>query len=99
MRPIPQSLYNRAEILARSHPLQVVAELIGKPRSTVSLMKKRGWKATQYGKRPVPTDFAILARHMTFGELVAHYRAGTRTVTRWLREKPRPRIKPGRGSK
>ena len=100
MTPIPQSIYDRARLLATVHPMGVVAEIIGVRRTTLSLMKKRGWKAVDYSaaRRPAPNDFAIQARHMTHGELMAHYRAASRTVSRWMREKaPRPKMKkPGR---
>lgn len=90
MKPIPQRLYDRAELLARSHPLGVVAELIGKPPSTISKMKRRGWRAVDYScqLRPIPSDFAIQAAAMTNAELRIHYRAGAQAVRRWLREKP-----------
>lgn len=90
MKPIPQSVYDRAEILSRSHPLCVVADLIGKKKSVVSVMKKRGWKAVDYScmKRPLPSDWAIQAYRLSFDELCAHYGAGTRTVVRWMREHP-----------
>jgi hypothetical protein len=90
MTPIPQHVHDRAELLSRSHPLQVVAELIGKKPSVVTRMKQRGWKAADYSprRRPLPNDWQIQAYSLTFDELVRHYRAGTNTVVRWLREKP-----------
>lgn len=94
MRPIPQSVCDRAELLARSHPLGIVAELLGKQPSTITRMKKRGWKANDYSckRRARPSDFAIQAANMPHAELVRHYRAGTSTITRWLREIGRGRI-------
>lgn len=88
MRAHPQALVSRAEVLARSHELQVVAELLGLKRSQITQMKKRGWKEAISGvpQRPAPNDFAWMAGRMTFGELSAHYRAGNRTIARWLRE-------------
>ena len=97
MKPLPQNLYDRAKLLASVHPMGTVAEIIGVGRTTLSLMKKRGWKAVDYSasRRPVPTDFCIQARHMTHGELMAHYGAASRTIARWMREKaPRPKMKP-----
>lgn len=92
MRPIPQAVVSRAELLARAHPLQTVAALIGVTPSQITLMKKRGWKAARVKPlRPMPNDFAIQSAHMTFDELVKHYRAGTATVGRWMREVPEPR--------
>lgn len=100
MKPfIPQSLCDRAELLARSHPIETVAELIGVHFGTVYRMKHRGWKAADYscGRRHVPTDFAIQARDMTVRELAAHYRTSPNIVARWFREKPvRPQFKPGK---
>jgi hypothetical protein len=75
-----------------------VAELVGVGRSTLSLMKKRGWRAVDYSasRRRLPNDFAIQARHMTHSELMEHYHAASRTVSRWMREKPvRAKLKPG----
>ena len=86
MRPVPQSVYDRAELLARVHPLITVAELIGKDLAFVSRMRSRGWRMKPYPKRERPSDFAIQAAHMNHTELCRHYRAGTSSVTRWLRE-------------
>jgi hypothetical protein len=105
MKPIPQQLYDRAELLARSHPMGAVSLILGVCRPTLSLMKKRGWRAVDYSasRRPVPGDFVIQAKGMTHGELMTHYRAASRTIARWMRERrPRPPMKkPGRprGSK
>lgn len=86
MRPVPQSLYDRAKLLSRVHELCVVAEIIGKDKSFVSRMKGRGWRAKAYPRRGRPTDFNIQRRHLTRKELERHYRAGPATVVRWLRE-------------
>lgn len=88
MTPIPQSVVDRAELLARSHPLQTVAELIGVHPSQITRMKRRGWRAADYSSRvrPMPSDFPILHHEMSFGELVDHYRAGNATVARWMRQ-------------
>ncbi|HEY8604706.1 hypothetical protein [Tsuneonella suprasediminis] len=88
MRAHPQSLVDRAELLARSHDLKVVAELLGLQPSQITAMKKRGWKEAISGRpmRPMPGDFAWMASRMTFGELATHYRAGNSTIKRWLRE-------------
>lgn len=90
-RAIPQSLHDRAELLARSHPLQVVAELIGKHPSQVTAMKRRGWKAADWSSkcRAMPRDFPRMRLIMTSTELCAHYVAGTWTVARWMKECPR----------
>lgn len=96
--PISQALCDRAEILARSHPIATVAELIGVHYATVYRMRARGWKAADYGskKRPVPTDFAFTGKRLTVREIYKHYRAGPVAVRRWFAEKPvRPRFKPG----
>lgn len=88
MRAHPQELVDRAARLARWHPLQDVAAILGVQPSQITSWKKRGWKAAESGapKRPVPADFAWQASRMTFRELVRHYGAGNSTVLRWLRE-------------
>lgn len=88
MRALPQSLIDRAELLARSHQLQEVAAILGLHPSQISEMKKRGWKEGITGRkvRPVPSDFAFMSNRMSHAELVVHYRAGWRTVQRWFRE-------------
>ncbi|HEX7852292.1 MAG TPA: hypothetical protein VF503_01190 [Sphingobium sp.] len=88
MKSLPQALHDRAELLARAHPLQTVAALLGLNPSQISRMKKRGWRAPPDGRRrrPMPQDFAIRSRTMSHNELVAHYRAGNSTVHRWFAE-------------
>lgn len=88
MRAHPQELVDRAARLARWHPLQDVAAILGVQPSQITSWKKRGWKAGTSGrsKRPVPEDFAWMAGRMTFAELTRHYAAGNSTVLRWLRE-------------
>ena len=96
MRRLPQSLHDRAELLARSHSQNTVAEILGLRASTITEMKQRHWKAKGPDPRlrPVPTDFCIQARHMTHAQLCEHYRTSPRVISRWMREKqPRPRIK------
>lgn len=90
MKPLPQSIHDRAKLLASVHSLQTVAELLHLWPSTITRMKQSGWKARDYSckVRPRPNDFAIQARHMTNAELVRHYRSSFHTVGRWLREKP-----------
>lgn len=98
MKAAAPSIVARAERLARVHPVDAVADIVGLHRTTVYRLRNRGWRPTRNGPplRPVPSDFAIQARHMTSGELATHYRAGTRTVARWLAEKkPRERMRPG----
>jgi uncharacterized protein YjcR len=98
MKALPQSLHDRAELLARSHPLSTVAQILGVRPNTISVMRKRGWKACELDPRlrPVPTDWQIQARHMKHAELCEHYGAGTVTVSRWLREHPiRDAFRPG----
>lgn len=84
----PQSFYDRAKLLATVHPLNTVAELIGTKPSCVTRMKSRGWIAPGMSKRlrPVPTDFCIQYPRMKIHELMVHYKAGQRTVTRWRNE-------------
>lgn len=101
-RCIPQSQYDRAELLARSHPLGVVAEIMGIGRTTISKMKARNWRATSYDRtrRPVPSTWGIYATSMTINELAAHYRTCPRTTCRWMREKPvRAKFRPGPGGR
>jgi hypothetical protein len=87
-RVYDQAFYDRAELLARAHPLQDVAAILGIQPSQVTRMKQRGWKLAPPGRkrRPIPSDFSIQAGLMTFAELVAHYRTGNQTVLRWMRE-------------
>ena len=90
VRALPQALVDRAELLSRSHELQVVAELLGVLPSQITRMKKRGWREGITGRplRPMPPDFVWQARRMTTAELAKHYRAGFPTIARWLREAP-----------
>ena len=92
-RRLDQALHDRAEQLARSHPLGTVAEILKLNPSQISGMKKRGWKALPEGapRRPVPTDFDIQAAGMTFAELCAHYGVGHSTLIRWFKETKNPR--------
>ena len=87
-RRLDQALHDRAELLARSHPLGAVAEILKLHASQISQMKARGWKALPEGapKRPVPGDFQLQAADMTFAELAAHYSVGHCTLQRWFRE-------------
>lgn len=86
MKPLPQSLYDRAELLSRVHPQKVVAEIIGKDPRVVRRMARAGWKANGYPKRQRPSDFAIQNQHLTRDELCAHYLAGSETIKRWRME-------------
>lgn len=88
--PIPQSMYDRAELLSRSHPLGTVAEIMRVGRTTISKMKKRGWKAVNYDslRRPVPSNWGIVAPDHSVNELARIYGTPPRTICRWLREKP-----------
>lgn len=89
-RRIDQALCDRAELLARAHPLGTVATLLDLHPSQITRIKQRDWRAADHrGKfRPRPTDFAIQSAHLTFAELVAHYGCGTRTLIRWFAETP-----------
>lgn len=93
MRSIPQSVHDRAKLLATVHPLRTVAELVGVLPSQLSRMKSRGWVAPPDGrpKRPMPNDFAIQSRSLTFSELADHYGAGNATVRRWIGQLQNPR--------
>lgn len=93
MRSIPQHVHDRARLLATVHPLQTVAELIGVKPSQITKMKQRGWIAPPDGRpeRPMPSDFAIVSRHMTTRELQTHYRAGFPSIQRWFSQLPQRR--------
>ena len=88
MRALPQSLVSRAELLSRSHDLQVVAAILGLHPSQMTGMKKRGWKEAIGGRpvRELPDDFIYFSNRLTFSELGAHYQAGNSTIQRWFRE-------------
>lgn len=88
VRAHPQATVDRARLLARHHPLQDVASILGVQPSMITAFKKRGWQEGPTGapRRERPVDFAWCANRMTFGELTRHYRAGNSTVQRWLRE-------------
>jgi len=96
-RAIPQSVCDRAELLARAHPLQTVAEILGLHPGQITRMKKRGWRQAGHNShaRPMPSDFAIMAGRMSYRELVQHYRAGNDTIGKWL-QVTRPKWKAGR---
>lgn len=87
-RVIDQQLCDRAELLARSHPLGTVAAILKLHPSQVTRIKQRGWRAATHATmiRQRPSDFAIQSADMTFEELQAHYRCGTRTLIRWFAE-------------
>jgi hypothetical protein len=86
MKPTSQQFIDRVELLCRSHSQRTVASLLKIQQSTISGMKKSGWKAKTYKglRRALPTDFAIMSKRLTYRELMAHYRASDRTVLRWL---------------
>jgi len=85
----------RARRLSEVHGHRTVCELTGIASSTLSELKKRGFKSAQRGFRPVPTDWSLVAPDLTSTELQRHYRAGPSTITRWFRERPVPRPKGG----
>lgn len=84
----PQAMVDRARLLARYHPLQDVASILGVQPSQITAFKNRGWREGLGGRPPraMPADFVYFANRMTFGELTRHYRAGNTTVQRWLHE-------------
>jgi len=92
-RRLDQALHDRAELLARAHPLGTVAEILKLSPSQISGMKKRGWKALPEGapRRARPTDFEIQSAGMTFAELCAHYGVGHSTLIRWFKDTPNRR--------
>lgn len=83
----PQATTDRAKRLCEVHGPITAARILGIHRSAVHRMRVRGWLEGRPGReRPRPTDFAIQERHMTHGELRAHYGAASGTITRWRRE-------------
>jgi hypothetical protein len=86
----------RAALLARWHPIEDVAVILGVHMASIYRLKQRGFQPPPCGRRPMPTDFSIQARFKTTRELMAHYKAGPLAVRRWLEERPRPRFKPGK---
>lgn len=88
MRPLPQSLHDRAELLSRSHPERAIAAILGISRHSIFKMKRRGWQAaeTTHPFRKRPADFAIQTKHATVDELARHYGTSTRVICRWRRE-------------
>ena len=93
MKALDQSVISRAELLARSHELQTVADLMGLHPSQITRMKNRGWKAACSGRplRSIPSDFAIMQSRLKFTDLTKYYRAGNTTIMRWMAETPNPR--------
>lgn len=89
-RIIDQALCDRAELLARAHPLGAVADILKLHPSQITRMRKRGWKAATHKSmfRPRPSDFAFRSAEMTFAELAKHYRCGNTTLMRWFDEQP-----------
>lgn len=87
MKPLPQSLCDRAKLLCSIHPMGVAAEIIGLRRNQLSRMKANGWQAKTYAcrYREMPTDFAIMSGRMTHGQLVAHYKTTDRKIVAWRR--------------
>ena len=84
--PISPETVNRARILSRCHPERTVVQLLGISRSTLFLIKKRGWRPAASRKRPMPSDFKIQFHHATRDELARHYRASNTAISRWKRE-------------
>lgn len=87
MKPLPQSLCDRAKFLCTIHSQQDVANILGLQKGMITKMKQRGWKsAGTKAFRPVPTDFAIVSPGKSVRYLSRHYRAGHMTVERWLEQ-------------
>lgn len=89
-RVIDQALCDRAERLARVHPLGDVAAILGLHPSQISRIRKRGWRAVPLGRlvRRRPGDLSIQQADMTFAELTEHYQCGNSTMLKWLSETP-----------
>lgn len=95
---LTQAQCDRLRRLSEQYDMATAAELVGCDRSTVTNVKRRGWRAapSRRPKRARPADFAIQAQHMTKKQLCAHYRAGDQVVIRWCAEIGRERMKPRR---
>ncbi len=88
MKPLDQTVCERARRLCSVHSERTVAELLGIARSSIWKAKRRGWRAaeTTHPYRRRPSDFAIQARRATVDELARFYGTSTRCITRWRRE-------------
>jgi hypothetical protein len=90
---LPQAVVDRMRRLNEIHAQDVVAEIVGVNRHTVSKAKLRGWKRGQPGPalRSMPGDYPIQRNHMTKHQLARHYRTSLAVVTRWDAELGTPR--------
>ena len=93
---VAQPILDRARRLTNGHPVATAAEIVGVHHATLYRARKREWARASGKLRPIPSDFALYARRMTNRELARHYHAGPPAIARWLKEKPRPRFKPGK---
>ena len=86
--PLPPRTCERIKLLCNVHSDRTVAKLVGISRSTLYLLKRRGFAplTSERRRRPRPSDFAIQANHMCRDELARHYRTSNRSVGRWKRE-------------
>lgn len=93
---VTQAVCDRAKLLRQSHDWNTVCTMLGISSSTLTLIKKRGWKPAPVPCRPIPHDFILVADGMNQVELMAHYGANGRTIARWRREMGLPNAKSGR---
>lgn len=86
--PFSQAVHDRVKRLLNVHSWRDVSEITGVGQSTIFAMRRRAFQApeTTCPRRPRPSDFAIQSRHLNHEQLRAHYRAGSRAITRWKRE-------------
>ena len=92
--PYTQAEVDRIRRLAETHGTKQAAAIAGTCMETVASMRRRGWRVGKKGlaERPIPSDFAIQAAHLTILELVEHYGSSTNTVLRWSNAIERPHM-------
>ena len=84
---VPQSVCTRIKVLLLDHDQKTVSEMTGIAQSEISKIKARGFReATIKRCRPMPESFPVMAKRLTFHELMRHYRAGSRAIVRWKKE-------------
>lgn len=86
--PLSQATCDRVRNLLKVHTRKDVAAIVGIAVSSVHEIQRRRFRAAPTTRpfRARPSDFAIQSNHLNHAELCAHYRASSKTVTRWRRE-------------
>lgn len=85
-KPLTQAQCDRAKLLYQIHPWNTVCELMGIGTATLVALKRRNFKAAVRAKRPMPSDFRLIAEGKNQAWLMEHYRTSGRTITRWRAE-------------